>query len=706
MHAKLSNGVVRWIEKQGWDALNAIQLKALHILHDLEYDAVIAAPTAGGKTEAAFLGIFSYLEVNPSALCIYVSPLKALINDQAKRLITIGKETGVPVHAWHGDVSYEEKQKFKKTHSGILIITPESLEAFLQVNSETATNFEHLVFTVIDEVHSFQEDPRGRQVQAILARLEYAIQRRTVRVGLSATIGSIDAIKRFVRPEAPENVFIIEELAANPPKLEARTIKSLRFETTDAIGLLAENFKDKKAIIFANSRNMVERIAFELDQVPGFMGKVGAHHGMLPKSSRGTVEKCLKATNSAYTAISTSTFEMGLDVGSVELVGQIGTPNSVASIKQRAGRSGRQNGRPHLVSILHAGFGGAHAGWLAELNLRWVEDIAKISLLSKGIIEAPYTHQYHGSTLLHQLLAFLRQVGEVDVIDVYSTLLVRGGFETISKDCFVELLGVLNEEQLLNLKGVHLALGARGKNLIQEAGFATAFRATPASTFTHDGHEVGRLPIDVPVLQDDVLILSGQRWRVTDVKPGNYEVAPDASEDPAISIAGHGEMIVHDIVREEMRALLKSTERNPVLCANGEDVLEGARRAFMRLRLGERKIFADEGKIFYFPWRGDRYLYGVKVLLEALGRKVALGPGYACFDGGYLPELGERLIALQEEGSAEQSVAAFLGNPEPNKYDSILPREFIGKDVVSRYFPETHLATILADIGREINRLV
>lgn len=686
MHEHLSEGVKRWISSEQWSGLNAIQNHALDVIMSLDRDAVIAAPTAGGKTEAAFLAIFSLLEAHPHSLCIYISPLKALINDQAQRLKAIGDQSGINVQAWHGDIDPKSKNEFRKNPRGVLLITPESLETFLQDNEQAAIFFRDLLFAVIDEAHSFQEDPRGRQVQSLLSRIEHALQRRTIRIGLSATIGCMTAAREFVRPEAPENVSIIQEESGTAPRIDVETAKSARVNVSEALLIFAEYLMGKKAIIFANSRNLVERVAFELDQIAGFMGKIGAHHGMLPKEARELVEKKLKQVQGGYTAVCTSTFEMGLDVGSVEIVGQIGTPNTVASIKQRAGRSGRQRDPSHLLAVLFAEHKELSSGWLEELNLQWLEDIAKISLFAKGRLEAPYTQEYHGSTLLHQLLAFLRQVGEVDAIEVYSALLVRGGFSAVTKDCFVEFLVALDQIGLVRLKGVHLTLGPRGRQLVQEPGFATAFRTTPAASFHASDREVGRLPIDVPVLKDDVILLSGQRWRVTDVTPGRYEVVPDDSTTPAISIAGRGETIVNDIVREEMRHLLMGVEHGLDLCSHGTKVLQTSREAFNSLRLDKRRVILSFDKVFVFCWRGDRYLYGVKVLLEALDKKVFLGQGYARFDDQDLEALLEQLNELQRGGSASTMIAQFLGNPHPHKYDQILPKPFLEKDVVSRYF--------------------
>ncbi len=199
----LDEKVRRWVWNQGWTALRDAQEMAIPPILVGETDVIIAAATATGKTEAAFLPICSRLlvkEENHNACVVYLSPLKALINDQFSRMQQLCELLDIPVHPWHGDVSGSKKQKFLKHPKGILLITPESLEAmFVNNGSAIPQLFDKLLCIVVDELHSFIGSERGRQLQSLLHRIEFTVKRRIPRIGLSATIGDMRLASQFLR---------------------------------------------------------------------------------------------------------------------------------------------------------------------------------------------------------------------------------------------------------------------------------------------------------------------------------------------------------------------------------------------------------------------------------------------------------------------------------------------------------------------------
>jgi ATP-dependent Lhr-like helicase len=174
-------------------------------------DLVLASATASGKTEAAFLPLLSRTVKGDGLRILYVSPLKALINDQSRRLESLADAVGTAVTPWHGDVAASRKRRLRGTPTGILLITPESLEAmFVTHGSEVTAFFAGLDYVVIDELHSFIASERGRQLQSLLHRVELAIGHEVPRVGLSATLGDIRAAASFLRPDAKEPPEIVE----------------------------------------------------------------------------------------------------------------------------------------------------------------------------------------------------------------------------------------------------------------------------------------------------------------------------------------------------------------------------------------------------------------------------------------------------------------------------------------------------------------
>lgn len=198
--------VQKWVWGQNWSALQTIQESTIPYVLKADRDLVISASTGGGKTEAVFLPILSrILESGSSSggyAVLYISPLKALINDQYRRLQDMTKDMGIPVTPWHGDVSASVKTNSLKHPSGILIITPESLEAMLMNRKQTLHNsFDGLMYVVIDEFHSLLGFERGKQLQSLLSRLENYTGRKVPRIAMSATLSDYEAVERFLRPD-------------------------------------------------------------------------------------------------------------------------------------------------------------------------------------------------------------------------------------------------------------------------------------------------------------------------------------------------------------------------------------------------------------------------------------------------------------------------------------------------------------------------
>ncbi len=237
---RLHPSLQRWVHEQGWTTLHDAQGRAIGPIADGDRDVIISAATAAGKTEAAFLPICSVLakaldtaagEASPDPWAghdpwappsvpppvgievLYLSPLKALINDQYDRLEQLCERAEIAVHRWHGDISSSAKRTTMSRPSGVLLITPESLEAqFVNRGTELPTVLAGLRYIVVDELHSFLATPRGAQLQSLMQRVELVVRRRVPRIGLSATLGDMDAATAFLRPTAPSDVVVIEPL--------------------------------------------------------------------------------------------------------------------------------------------------------------------------------------------------------------------------------------------------------------------------------------------------------------------------------------------------------------------------------------------------------------------------------------------------------------------------------------------------------------
>lgn len=318
---QLNKGVQRWIWSQKWDELRDIQEQSIEPILNADRDVIISASTAAGKTEAAFLPVLSQLADNPvnGFGVLYISPLKALINDQSRRLQSLGEQLDIPITPWHGDVSRSLKLKRRKNPQGALLITPESLESMLLNQSGWVTQaFAHLSHIVIDEFHAFIGTERGHQLQSLMHRLEFMLNRVIPRIALSATLGDIQLIAESLRQSKKLPCQIIESNTSHSDlKIQLRGYIEKANPTDDESIASEEIISDLYTLLrgsshlaFANSRSRTEYIAAKLgdwcdeNTVPN---EFFPHHGNLSKELRESLESRLQENRLPTTAICTMT---------------------------------------------------------------------------------------------------------------------------------------------------------------------------------------------------------------------------------------------------------------------------------------------------------------------------------------------------------------------------------------------------------------
>lgn len=536
--ALLEPRIQRWIWSEGWTSLRDAQERAIPALLGADQDVIIAAATAAGKTEAAFLPILTNLlqDIETPGAVLYISPLKALINDQWDRLARLCDELELPVIAWHGDISASRKHRFLKSPEGILLITPESLEAlFVNRGTSLAGLFANLRYLVVDELHAFIGSERGKQLQALMHRVETIIGRPLPRVGLSATLGDMMLAAAFLRPNAPHHVSVIEskgsgqilkvQIRGYVESKQAHPIQSDDevFSPDHAIAEhLFQVLRGSNNLIFPNSRTQVEWFADNLRrrcEQDGLPNEFWPHHGSLAKDIREETEKALKGGDRPATAVCTTTLELGVDIGSIKTVVQIGAPPSVASLRQRLGRSGR---RPGEAAILRSYCKERQLGGGSPLSDRLrqglLQSIAMIRLLMQGWFEPPRVHGLHLSTLVQQCLSVIAQRGGATAAELWSTLIRNGPFTEVEQGSFLSLLRALGERDLITQETSGLLLpGVVGERMINHYDFYSAFVSNEEFRLVCDGKPLGALPISRPLTVDQRIIFAGRRWRVTSV---------------------------------------------------------------------------------------------------------------------------------------------------------------------------------------------
>ena len=628
----------RWVYDQGWSTLHDAQERSVQILIAPNSDLIIAAATAAGKTEAAFLPICSYLltsdpssEFGPDVL--YVSPLKALINDQSDRLELMCERADIPVHRWHGDVGATRKAKAARSAGGVLLITPESLEAFLcRRGHEVHQFFGRTKYVVIDELHSFLGTPRGAQLQSLLHRIELASRRKPPRVGLSATLADMTAGQRFLRPADPGRVEVVESNTGGELQMQIRGYLGARpdpesEEIPDDQAAITEHLfgtlRGSDNLVFANRRGAVESYAAglaELCSEQRVPNEFWPHHGNLAKADREDVERTLRDRTRSVTAVCTSTLELGVDIGTVTSVAQIGPPPSVAALRQRLGRSGRR-GQPSVMRIyITEREIDARTALIDVLRCDLVQSIAMVELMVDGWLEAPRANGQNLSTLIQQTLSLIAQRGGVAPGDAHRVLCGPGPFENVTQAEFADLLrGLAAHDLVMQASDGLLLAGRQGERFINHYSFYAAFASSEEWRLVASGQTLGTLPIDHPVEVGSLLLFSARRWRISGIDTPSKTIMLESATGGNPPIFGGGGPAIAAKVRETMLAILE-TEAEPAYLNDGAArLLVEARSAWSNYDLSGVGVVAWGSDTMLLPWVGDDVLWAMTLALRREG---------------------------------------------------------------------------------------
>jgi ATP-dependent Lhr-like helicase len=711
--------VQQWVWAQGWTALRDAQERAIPALVDADQDVIIAASTAAGKTEAAFLPILTNLmnHVDPPGAVLYISPLKALINDQWGRLSHLCEQLEIPVVAWHGDVSASKKHKFLKAPNGVLLITPESLEAlFVNRGSSLMGLYQNLRYVVVDELHAFIGSERGKQLQSLMQRVELVAGKTLPRVGLSATLGDMSLASEFLRPGHTHRVCVIESKSSGqnlqvqvrgymmPPMQKLREVQIPAAETdndTDVEEVEDESgsrhaiaahmhkvLRGSNNLIFPNSRQEVEWYADRLRrlcEISGTPNEFLPHHGSLSKDLREDAERALKAGTPPASAVCTTTLELGIDIGNIKTVVQIGSPPSVASLRQRLGRSGRRNGEPATLRAYCQERELTDQSVLSDLlRQNLVQTIAMIRLLVSNWFEPPRAEGLHASTLVQQILSVIAQQGGASAAQLWGGLIETGTFKNISKPDFFALLKGLGEKKLIVQDSSGLMLpGEVGERLINHYEFYSAFTSDEEFRLVREGKPLGSIPVSRPLMKGQRIIFGGRRWQVLDVDIEKKVIVVKAArggQPPQFD--GLGAM-VHDHVREEMRAVLTETTPCPFIDGKAQELLSEARKSFNSLGLVNQFTYGSDSRTHLVTWRGDQTNDALVLMFNHIGLACE-SSGLALTISGSQKDVADglaKVAALDPEDV--EGLLAGVENLIKEKWDWALPRPLLMKSYAS-----------------------
>lgn len=486
-----------------WDDLREVQSRTYAAVSK-GCDVIVIAPTAGGKTESAFIPVIDYLLKNPqkvpSVRAIYLSPLKALINDQTDRVMRMCERAGLSVSVLHGDVAERDRRKFSKDGNDmpdVLLTTPESLEVLMS-GRFAQDIFPEVSFLIVDEIHAFVPNARGVHLKCLAERLSEMSKTHVVRIGLSATVGNPEFLLNWMSPGKRK-----KQLVAVPsPPSKKRFSFIVEPELDDQIYEIVRFARGKKVLLFVESRNFAEKLIEPLSAELPF---VYIHHSSISSEEREKAELSFEE-NAQTCVICTSTMELGIDIGNLDSVIQYGAPRSVASFLQRLGRTGRRGKPASMCFVLSDG---------CEL----LTSVAVIEAAMRKEIEPLVPPRCPYNVLVQQLFLFLKNKHGAGANEIVNRLKSLSAFEDVSPYAYSVILDYLLQSGYLVMNGDMYAVGERAERELGRSGWLPLISVIPDSkgylAVLPDGTPIGTLdPRFVGNEAGKVFSFTGKTWRL------------------------------------------------------------------------------------------------------------------------------------------------------------------------------------------------
>ncbi len=788
--SRYSPAIQRYVYSEGWSKLRAIQAAAGDAIFNSDANVLLSASTASGKTEAAFFPIITLLQENPPATvgCLYIAPLKALINDQFTRLNDICRECDIDVWHWHGDVSQEQKKKLLRRPSGILQITPESLEAMLlHRHSQIPSLFGDLRFVVIDEIHSFLRGDRGGQMLCLLERLSRMAGVNPRRVGLSATIGEPALVGGFLsagtgrgtiipkiqsqgakwrisvahfslspagcQGDAPkamlsstpsstitgsvERGYADEEpLRYNPfqsdvepsrpsqarsemkggspfvrPwKDEGKGAQTVSDAFDPSIKYILDNTRGHRSLIFSNSREECEVVCSTLRMYCEALREPDRfliHHGNLSASYRESAEAEIKREDSLMTVCTTSTLELGIDIGRLERAFQIDAPFTVSSFLQRMGRTGRRGAPSEMWFVIREERAEPRVMMPQTIPWKLLQAIALIELyLKERWVEPPRVGRLPYSLLYHQTMATLASGGEMSPAELAGRVLSLSYFRNVSQDDYRVLLRhLLKIDHIETTERGGLIVGIKGERVVNNFKFYAVFQENEEYKVRCESKEIGTI-VKPPPVQDKIAI-AGRVWVVEEVDRSRHIVYCHPVKGIVPAYFGDEPGDIRTKILEKMHRVLASPfsgEDYPYLLPHARFRLSQAIDTAGKSGLGLKWLLPLGGNMYaLFPWLGSyAFLAMERFIRIRCGARLGLKgfnsarPYYMQFTLGV--SAPDFFKVLAEEIAKPLDPMELLypkETPVFDKYDDLLPVELTRKG----------FAHGVLDVGKMVERV-
>ncbi|MFA5333447.1 MAG: DEAD/DEAH box helicase [Candidatus Nanoarchaeia archaeon] len=526
----VNSKISEWLKNNNIAELTSVQKKSIPLIISGK-NVLITAPTGYGKTLAAILPVFELIAGKGEGLKIlYIAPTKSLNRDIYKRIVDFAKFLGLRAEIRHGDTTSYERKKQSANPPNVLITTPESLQSMF-LSEQMKTNLKSVKFVIVDEIHELLASKRGAQLSLGLERLQRFADYK--RIGISATIADMNEVKKFLCNERECELVKITEpketrIVVNKPNNSAANKElakkaGVSVQLFNSILMMKELLsKSKKAIIFVNTRQQAEILSYSINKLFPEL-KLGLHHSSLAKKQRIMMEDELREGN-LKAIIATSSMELGIDVGSIDLVIQFMSPRQVSKLVQRIGRSG------------HAYYKKSNGVILTINDDDYLESLAISSLLKKNYLEKPLIPKNSLDVLAHQIIGFLKDDSKITFEQLLNCINKSYSFR-ITEDELLDFLKFLEKLRYLKVSGKKMALENKSFYYYFESISTIPDLKTYKVISTETRARIGTLDesfVSQYCLPNSEIIMKGEPWQILEIKDDIISVARTKPSSAAV----------------------------------------------------------------------------------------------------------------------------------------------------------------------------
>lgn len=552
-----NDNIISLLNQLGFKTPTSIQIIAIPKIFNSELDMVVTAPTGSGKTEAVMIPILykitrdSDLNSYKGIKVLYITPLRALNRDILIRLHNIANKFDLTAAIWHGDTSSSSRKKILLSPPDILITTPESLQILL-IKKEIRDSLRYIYTVIVDEAQDLVSSERGTELSVALERIDNIVNRHVRRVLITSPIGDIDTLARYFfsgrrydvayargTKRYSIDVTIIDKYSrekdvnwAQIPKLLCRNV---------------ELSNSRQLLIFTNTRTAAEELGLELSKCLGT--NVALHHSSLSRDLRENVESMFKK-GYLNIVISTSSLELGIDIGGVDLVLQYLSPRQALKLIQRVGRAGHRESSISRGIIV-----------VPSIVTELIESIVIARRAINGILEMPEPHIKSLDVLAHQVAGLVLERGEVGIDEIWRIIASSTAFNTITISELEDVINLLNLIGLIRCSDRICKITKKGQIYYLTTNMMPDTTNYIAKSIV-DSRTIGLLDEEFALAcnEGDIIVLGGKLWEIVNVDIENREVvvSPIESSNLVVLPKWIGEMIpVHRGVAREVCAFIR-----------------------------------------------------------------------------------------------------------------------------------------------------